>query len=100
WGTLARQQFHTPPTTRVRPRSARNPASRGMESMTSSPSVLRNADPGAFRSSRLMEGAGEELKWPDPVAPKTVAPPLDLGWTPKFASDESSLAIPLPSLEG
>jgi len=100
WGTLAREQFHTTSESEERTLPARKSVSRFMESTKQAPSAPRTADPAVFRSSRLMEGAGEELKFPDLAAPKPVSPPLDLGWTPKLAPDESSLAIPLPSLEG
>ena len=100
WGTLARGQFHVPSVAENRPSSGHNQAHRTMESTSRSPAVTRSADPGAFRPRRLMEGAGGESKWTEPTDPKPVAPPLDLGWTPKPASDDSSIAIPLPSLEG
>lgn len=99
WGTLARWQFQTLPAPRNRHRPAQAP--RAMDPAADSSSAPRTADPTAFRSRRLMEGAGEELNWPeDPIDPKPSAPPLDSGRTPKSAANDSSLSIPLPSLEG
>lgn len=98
WGTLARGQFQAPPAQQDRRRSASRP--RASDLVAAPLSVPRSADSTAFRPRRLMDGPGEEPNWPEPIASQSSAPPSDPGWTPNPVPDESSLVLPLPSLDG